>query len=98
MTIDDIRETAKPICQRHHVKRLELFGSVARGTETANSDIDFCVQLKDLPPAEYARQFFGLLHDLEDAFRTTVDLLTTTSIRKESLKESLKSEGISVYG
>ncbi len=98
MTVSDIKRTVKPICQRHKVQRLDLFGSMARGQAKANSDIDFCVQLEDLPPAEYARQFFGLLHDLEDALHTTVDLLTTASIRKASLKQSLQADGICVYG
>ena len=98
MTVDDIKKTVAPICQCHQVRRLDLFGSRARGDETANSDIDFCVQLEELPPSEYARQFFSLLHDLEDALHTTIDLLTPASIRKPSLKRRLQDEGICVYG
>ena len=98
MTVSDIRRTVEPICQRHHVQRLELFGSTARGEAKADSDIDFCVQLEDLPPSEYSKQFFGLLHDLEDALHTTVDLLTTGSIHKASLKNSLQADGVCIYG
>ena len=98
MTVTEIKKTAEPICRRHHVRRLELFGSSARGEARADSDIDFCVLFEDLPPSEYAKQFFGLLHELEDAFRTTVDLLTATSIRKASLQDSLRSDGICIYG
>ena len=98
MTVDDIKNTAGPICRRYNVRRLDLFGSRARGNANANSDIDFCVQLDDLPPAEYSRQFFGLLHELEDAFHTTIDLLTRGSIRKASLRNSLESDGICIYG
>ena len=98
MTLHEIRETAEPICRRHHVQRLELFGSAARGNATVDSDLDFCVQLETLPPAEYSKQFFGLLHDLEDAFHATIDLLTAASIKKKSLLKSIQSEGIRVYG
>jgi hypothetical protein len=77
---------------------MELFGSRARGEAGTDSDIDFCISFEDLPPAEYSRQFFGLLHDLEDAFHTTVDLLTEASIRKASLKRNLKIDGVLVYG
>ncbi len=98
MTVSDIRKAVKPICDRHQVRRLELFGSMARGQAKTDSDIDFCVQLENLPPSEYARQFFGLLHDLEDALHTTVDLLTTASIQKASLKQSLQADGICIYG
>ena len=98
MTLNEIKVTAEPICRRHRVRRLELFGSRARGEAGADSDIDFCVSFEELPPAEYSRQFFGLLHDLEDALHTTVDLLTESSIRKVSLKKNLKTDGVLVYG
>lgn len=98
MTLNEIQITAEPICRRHCVRRLELFGSFARGEAKVNSDIDFCVSFEDLPPAEYSRQFFGLLHDLEDAFHITVDLLTEASVRKVSLRKNLKTDGILVYG
>ncbi len=98
VTLNDIKETAIPICTRHRVRRLELFGSCARGEATDRSDMDFCVSFDVLPPSEYARQFFGLLHDLEDAFHTTVDLLTESSIRKPSLKKSLQRDGVCLYG
>lgn len=98
MTLSDIKEKAAPICNRHQVRRLELFGSCARGEATEGSDMDFCVSFDALPPAEYARQFFGLLHDLEDAFHATIDLLTESSIRKQSLKESLQRDGVCLYG
>lgn len=98
MTLDEIRSKVDPICRRHHVRQLDLFGSMARGTEEAGSDMDFCVRMEDLSPSEYSRQFFALLHDLEDAFHTTIDLLTTGSIRRASLRESIQAEGIRVYG
>jgi predicted nucleotidyltransferase len=98
MTLNEIKATAEPICRRHRVRRLDLFGSHARGEAGADSDIDFCVSFEELPPSEYARQFFGLLHDLEDAFHTTVDLLTEASIRKASLKKNLATDGVLVYG
>jgi predicted nucleotidyltransferase len=98
MTLNEIKATAEPICRRHRVRRLELFGSRARGEAGADSDIDFCVSFEELPPSEYARQFFGLLHDLEDAFHITVDLLTEASVHKASLKKSLLTDGVIVYG
>ena len=98
MTVEEIISIAEPICQRHRVRKLELFGSYARAEATSSSDLDFCVLFEELSPAEYSRQFFGLLHDLEDTFHSAIDLLTETSIKKESLKESLRKDGVLVYG
>jgi predicted nucleotidyltransferase len=98
MTLEEIRAKAAPICTRYRVRGLRLFGSYARGENRPGSDLDFCVSFEELPPSEYARQFFGLLHDLEDTFHSAVDLLTDSSIRKESLRKSLQRDGVQVYG
>ena len=98
MTVNEIRCAAEPICRRHRVRRLDLFGSCARGEAREGSDIDFCVLFEELPPPEYSRHFFGLLHDLEDALHGTIDLLTEGSVRRESLRKNIKSDGVCVYG
>lgn len=98
MTLEEIKSVAAPICRRYHVRNLRLFGSCARAEAGVGSDIDFCVAFEDLPPAEYSRQFFGLLHDLEDAFHSAIDLLTETSIKKQSLRRSLRQDGVLIYG
>ena len=98
MTTEEIRVKVGPICTRYRVRSLRLFGSAARGEAGAGSDLDFCVSFGELAPAEYAKQFFGLLHDLEDTFQLAVDLLTDSSVRKESLRKSLQRDGVQVYG
>ncbi len=98
MTLEDIKTKTMPICSRHRVRRLDIFGSCARGEASIRSDLDLCVSFDDLPPRDYARQFFGLLHDLEDTFHPTVVLVTERSIRKPSLKKSLQRDGVCVYG
>ena len=53
------------ICRRHHVKRLEVFGSAASDNfDPEKSDIDFLVDYQLLPPAQHADAYFGLLDDL----------------------------------
>lgn len=96
ISLNEIKETARPICARHRVSSLRLFGSAARGEAGDDSDLDFCVSFEELPSAEYARQFFGLLHDLEDAFHSAVDLLTDSSVRKEFLRKSLQRDGVQI--
>ena len=53
------------ICRRHHVKRLDVFGSAAVGDfNPEKSDIDFLVDYQLLPPSQHANAYFGLLEDL----------------------------------
>jgi predicted nucleotidyltransferase len=43
-TIAEKREDLVALCRRFGVTRLDLFGSAARGTDTATSDVDFLVE------------------------------------------------------
>ena len=66
-----------------HVKALYLFGSVARGEEKANSDIDVLVVFDG--PATFD-SYMELKFYLEELFKKRVDLVTETSIRPEIRK------------
>lgn len=46
---ENIKLSSDDLCKRFGIKRLGLFGSVARGDYTADSDIDFFVEF-DSPP------------------------------------------------
>ena len=79
----DNRETLR----KYGVKRIGLFGSYVRGTATAESDIDFIVELERLT----FRDYMGLALFLEDLFERNVDLVTATSI-KQRLKPYIEKE------
>ena len=98
MNLQEIRQSVEPICAKYDVKRLDLFGSYARGEQNDQSDVDFCVAFNDLSPAAYAKHFFGLLHDLEDTLHLPIDLLTGSSIKKESLQTDIRQHGVCIYG
>jgi hypothetical protein len=34
------------VCQRHHIRRLSLFGSVLKGTNRPESDVDLLVEFE----------------------------------------------------
>jgi uncharacterized protein len=75
------RAELQRLCQRHHVERLELFGSAATGDfDPAASDLDFLVFFLPLSPIERADAYFGLLHGLEDLFCRKIDLVTREAI------------------
>jgi hypothetical protein len=97
MFLSDLKTQLREPCRRHSVRRLQVFGSVSRGLETPESDVDFLVQFQDMPPGEYARQYFALLHGLEDTLGRPVDLITAGSVKRESLKRSIQKEAIVLY-
>jgi predicted nucleotidyltransferase len=69
------------LCERHHVRRLELFGSASGSTfDVAASDLDFLVEFHDVPEGERANCYFGLLEGLEALFDRSIDLVEVKAI------------------
>jgi len=96
MKLNDIREAVSPLCRDFDVKRLDTFGSVARGTAGNRSDLDLLVEF-NTPALHPARRFFGLLHKIEDTLGCEVDLLTASSLRNPYFKKRVMKERISIY-
>ena len=89
----DLLEKHKPyLASQFGVVKLALFGSVARDTATARSDIDVLVAFDG--PATSAR-FFGVKFYLEDLMGRPVDLVTDKALRPE-LRPFIEREAVSV--
>ena len=64
------------------MRRLELFGSAARGDfDPSTSDIDFLVEFEDEGWQGSSNRYFGLLFGLEDLFHRKVDLVEVSAVR-----------------
>ena len=88
--IAQIKRKIMPILKRYGVLKAALFGSVVRGDERKDSDIDILVDIeKDIGLLE----FIGLKQDLEDALGHPVDLVEYGTI-KPLLKDRILSEQV----
>lgn len=96
MKLDEIRVAVAPACRDFRVRRLDVFGSVARGTSTNASDLDLIVEFQE-PESHLAKRFFGLLHRIEDALGCQVDLLTLRSLRNPYFKKRVLEERVPLY-
>ena len=74
------------------VVQLALFGSMARGTAKADSDVDVLVAFDG--PATSAR-YFGVQFYLEDLLGCPVDLVTDKALRAE-LRPFIEREAVHV--
>jgi predicted nucleotidyltransferase len=75
--IEQLRPQIIDLCRKHEVKRLELFGSAARGDfDAATSDVDFFYEFDPACPASVADRFFGLMEDLQTLLGMKVDLVS----------------------
>jgi predicted nucleotidyltransferase len=92
MTRDDILATIRANeadLRRLQVRELALFGSFARGEETAASDIDFYVEF-DVKTFD---TYMGLRRLLEHLFPRKIDLVIKSGIRPR-LRDNILSEAI----
>jgi len=92
MNVEEIKKKIIPILKRYGVKRAGIFGSVARGETTEESDIDILVEID-------ARisllDFAGLKLELEEALGRRVDL-GEYSVIKPIIREQILSEEVSI--
>jgi hypothetical protein len=96
MKIDEIKRAVLPACREFGVRRLDAFGSLARGEGTPSSDIDLLVEFDD-PDRNPAKRFFGFLHVLEDTLGCAVDLLTVQSLRNPYFRKRVLRERVPIY-
>ena len=87
------------ICRRHHVRRLEVFGSAASDNfDPEKSDIDFLVDYQLLPPSQHADAYFGLLNDLQSLFGHSIDLVEDKAIENPYFRASVDETRQPIYG
>jgi len=84
------RDEIKAIVARHHGRSVAVFGSVARGDEGPDSDIDFLVELA---PGARPFEILALGAELEDALGVKVDVGTPESLRQR-LRGDVLAEAI----
>ena len=73
-----LAEHKPELAARFGVKRLALFGSVARGVARADSDVDVLV---DFDGPATSKRYFGVQFYLEDLLGHPVDLVTESALR-----------------
>lgn len=93
MNISVVTDVLYPVFRKYDIRRAILFGSVAKGTATKESDLDICVDsnLKGL-------RFLGFLEEVKQAVQMDVDLLDVTHIDKGSrVEDEIQKTGVVIY-
>jgi uncharacterized protein len=80
------RDDILALAARRGAHNVRIFGSVVRGEATADSDIDFLV---DLEPGRSLFDLGGLLMDLQTLLGIEVDLMTEAGLRQRLRQQVL---------
>lgn len=79
--------------QSYHIKKISIFGSVARDQDTPKSDVDILISF-DCPPT--FDLYMDLKFFLEDILNRKVDLVTEDTVRSE-LKPYIEKDLIYIH-
>jgi hypothetical protein len=88
------------LCRRYGVRRLEVFGSAARGQDfdPSCSDVDFLVDLASDGDASPFEAFFGLKRELEALLGRPVDLVSPSALVNPYVLRTIEQSREPVYG
>lgn len=96
--IEQHRTEIESLCRRHDVRRLELFGSAARGDfNPKTSDLDFIVEFTDYAVLSIADQWFGLQEDLEALFGVKVELVSARTAVNPYFLETVNRDKVTLF-
>ena len=100
LSLADLRRRLRPFCEKHHIRRLEIFGPAARGQATPGSDVDLLVTLDDSTPVSTAA-LLEIAGEAEELVGAPVDFVLRSSLEKSpnrSAREHIPSTAVCVYG
>lgn len=98
--IDLIRtnqQTIEGLCRQFGVRKLEIFGSAARGDfDPATSDLDFVIEFLDYGPG-IADRYFGFIEAMEDHFDLKIDTVFGPRVKSAYLQQEIDQTRELVY-
>ncbi len=97
IAIETKLEEIAAVCEENGVKRLELFGSYARGEGSSDSDVDFVVEFADPLRAGVFDRYLALHSSLQAIFGCHVDLLERSAIENPILVARIAADRKLVY-
>jgi predicted nucleotidyltransferase len=86
------------LCRRHHVKRLDLFGSAATDRfNPATSDVDFAVEYLPDVRRGLGGDYFALKAGLAQVYEREIDLVALQAVRNPFFRDEVIETRVPVY-
>lgn len=88
------------ICNRFHVRRLWVFGSILTSRFNDDSDVDLCVDFDwdKISLLDSANNFFGFQEALESLLGRRIDITDDSAVRNPYFREELNETRRLIYG
>ncbi len=83
LSSDELRRRLGPFCEKHPIRRLEVFGSAATGKATPGSDVDLLVTLDESATVS-TDELLEMAAEAEELIGCPVDFVLRSSLEKSS--------------
>src|SRR5437867_478612 len=81
LSLSELRRLFRPFCEKHHIRRLDVFGSVAQERAAPNSDLDLLVTFDDAKPVSTA-DLLEMAGEAEELAGAPVDFVLRSAVEK----------------
>lgn len=98
--LEELRTLLRSFCERRGIRRLEIFGSAARGQAAPDSDVDMLVTLDESKPVTTG-ELLEMAGEAEELVGVPVDFVLRQSIENSPnrhAREHILSSAVCVYG
>lgn len=96
----DMRTLFRSFCQKHRIRRLEVFGSAASGRRTPASDVDLLVTPDEAHPPSTS-ELLEMAGEAEELVGAPVDFVLRPSLERSPnrfARDHILATAICVYG
>ena len=97
---DELRERLGPFCEKHHIRRLEVFGSAASGRASPSSDVDLLVTFAKSASLS-TTDLLEMAGEAEELVGRPVDFVLRHSLEKSPnrfAREHILATAVCLYG
>ena len=100
LSLTELRTRLRPLCEKHRVRRLDVFGSAARGATTPESDVDLLATFDEGASISTA-ELLDLAGEAEELVGRPVDFVLRRSLEESPnrlAREHILATAVCVYG
>ena len=100
VSLAELKARLRRFCEKHRIRRLDVFGSAARGEAGPGSDVDLLVTLDESSPVSVA-ELLEMAGEAEEVVGRPVDFVLRPSLEKSPnrfAREHILSTAVCVYG
>ena len=100
LSTEDVRRRLRGFCEKHRIRRLEVFGSVAHGRASTDSDVDLLVTLDESKPVSTA-ELLEMAGEAEELVGAPVDFVLRRCLEQSPnryAREHILGTAVRVYG